>query len=139
MTVGELAQPDPIAATRQASIGHVAAIMRDENVGSVVIVEDEEPVGIITDRDIAVKVTAEGKEPDDVTAEEIMTPDPVTVERETGVMELTRVMAEHSVRRIPVVDDGKLDGIITLDDVDKLLSDERQHLTEVIEAESPAY
>lgn len=139
MPVENLAQSDVVAATRQATVGHISALMRDKNVGSVVIVEDEEPVGIVTDRDVAIRVTAEGKEPDSVTAEEIMTPNPVTVEQDAGLMEVTRVMSDHSVRRIPVVDDGKLDGIITQDDVDKLLSDERQNLSKVIEAESPAF
>ncbi|WP_340101423.1 CBS domain-containing protein [Salinibaculum salinum] len=139
MPVEELARTDPIAATRQASITQVAALMRDEDVGSVVIVEDDEPVGIVTDRDVTVKVTAEGNDPTDVTAEEVMTPDPVVVDSDTGVMELTHFMADNAVRRVPVVDDGKLDGIITLDDLDQLLSDERQNLAKVVEAESPPY
>lgn len=139
MTVDELARTDPIAATRQASIAQVAALMRDENVGSVVVEEDGKPVGLVTDRDITVRVTAEGNDPDDVTAEDVMTPDPVNVERDAGLMELTRAMADNGVRRIPVVDGEQLVGIITLDDVDRLLSDERQHLADVIEAESPPY
>lgn len=139
MPIKELARSDPIAATRKASIAQVAALMRDEGVGSVIIEEDGEPVGVVTDRDVTVRVTAEGKDPDDVVAEDVMTPDPVTVERDVGLMEVTSIMAEHGVRRIPVVDGGQLDGIITLDDVDRLLSDERQNLASVIEAESPPY
>lgn len=139
MTVDELARTDPIVATRQAPIAQVSALMRDENVGSVVIVDDDEPVGIVTDRDITVKVTAEGKDPTDVPAEDVMTPDPVVVDGDAGLMELTHTMADNGVRRVPVVDNGKLDGIITLDDVDQLLSDERQNLAKVIEAESPPY
>lgn len=139
MTVDKLARTDPIAATRGASIAQVSALMRDENVGSVVIEDGGEPVGLVTDRDVAVRVTAEGDHPTDVTAADVMTPDPVVVDRETGVMELTRTMAEHAVRRVPVVDDAQLYGIITLDDVDQLLTDERQHLSQVIADESPPY
>ncbi len=139
MTVDELARTDSIAATRQAPIAQVSALMRDENVGSVVIVDDDEPVGIVTDRDVTIEVTAEGKDPADVTAEDVMTPDPVVVDGDAGLMELTHIMADNGVRRVPVVDNGKLDGIITLDDVDQLLSDERQNLAKVVEAESPPY
>lgn len=139
MPVDELARPDPIAATRQASIAQVAALMRDEDVGSVIIEADGRPVGLVTDRDITVRVTAEGDDPDHVTAEDVMTPDPVTVDRDIGLLELTRIMAGHGVRRVPVVDDEELYGIVTLDDVDRLLSDERQNLAEVLEAESPPY
>lgn len=139
MTIDDLVRTDPIAATRKASIAEVASLMRDEGVGSIVIEEDDRPVGIVTDRDVTVKVTAEGRDPHDVTAEDVMTDDPVTVERDAGVFDVIRTMADHSVRRIPVVDGGDLHGIITLDDLDRLLGDEHQTLTKVIEAESPPY
>jgi CBS domain-containing protein len=139
MTVEDLARTDPIAATPGASIAQVSALMRDENVGSVVIQDDGKPVGLVTDRDVAIRVTAEGEDPTDITAADVMTPDPVVVDRETGVMALTRTMAEHAVRRIPIVDDGQLYGIVTLDDLDRLLTDERQHLSQVIAEESPPY
>lgn len=139
MTVEDLVRTDPIAATRHASIAEIASLMRDENVGSVIIEEDDRPVGIVTDRDITVDVTAEGQDPHDVAAEDVMTPDPVTVGRDAGVFELIETMAENSVRRIPVVDGETLYGIITLDDLSRLLSDEQQNLAKVIEAESPPY
>ena len=139
MTVADLARRDPIAATRKASIAEVAALMRDEGVGSVVIEEDDRPVGIVTDRDITVAVTAEGRDPHDVTAEDVMTENPVTVDVDTGVTELVELMAEHGVRRMPVVDGDELYGIITLDDLARLLVDEQQSLSKVIEAESPPY
>ena len=139
MTVADLARRDPIAATRKASIAEVATLMRDEGVGSVVIEEDDRPVGIVTDRDITVKITAEARDPHEVTAEDVMTENPVTVDVDTGVTELVELMAEHGVRRMPVVDGDELYGIITLDDLARLLVDEQQSLTKVIEAESPPY
>ena len=139
MTVEDLVRTEPIAATRKASIAEVASLMRDERVGSVIIEDENQPVGIITDRDVTVQITAEGRDPHDVTAEDVMTEDPVTVEKDAGVFDVIRTMAEHSVRRIPVVDGGDLYGIITLDDLDRLLSDEQQTLAKVIEAESPPY
>jgi len=139
MTVDELAREDPIAATRKASIGEVASLMADHKVGSVVVEEDRRPVGIVTDRDITIKLTAEGRDPEHVTAEEVMSQDVVTIDRDAGVFDLVTLMAEHEVRRVPVVDGDDLYGIITLDDVDRLLSDEQQKLAAVIEAESPPY
>ena len=139
MTVADLARRDPIAATRKASIAEVAALMRDEGVGSIVIEEDDRPVGIVTDRDITVAVTAEARDPHEVTAEDVMTENPITVDVDTGVTELVELMAEHGVRRMPVVDDDGLYGIITLDDLARLLVDEQQSLSKVIEAESPPY
>ena len=139
MTVADLARRDPIAATRKASIAQVAALMRDEGVGSIVIEEDDRPVGIVTDRDITVAVTAEARDPHEVTAEDVMTENPITVDVDTGVTELVELMAEHGVRRMPVVDGDDLYGIITLDDLARLLVDEQQSLSAVIEAESPPY
>lgn len=139
VTVEDLVRTDPIAATRKASIAEVASLMHDEVVGSVVIEEEDRPVGIVTDRDVTVQVTAKGRDPEDVTAEDVMTADPVTVGRDAGVFDVIRTMADNGVRRIPVVDDGALYGIVTLDDIDRLLSDEHQTLTKVIEAESPPY
>lgn len=139
MTVEDLVRKDPIAATRKASIAEVATLMRDEQVGSVVVVEEDRPVGIVTDRDITIKLTAEGEDPQHVLAEDVMSENPVTVQRDAGVFELSETMAENAVRRIPVVDGDELYGIVTLDDLDRLLSDERQNLTKVIEAESPPY
>lgn len=139
MTVTDLARQNPIAATRNASIAEVASLMRDEQVGSVVITDEHVPVGIVTDRDITVDVTAEGMDPDGLTAQDVMTTEPVTVEKDAGRFELIETMSEHEVRRMPVVEDGELWGIITLDDIDRLLSDEQRKLASIIEAESPSY
>jgi len=69
----------------------------------------------------------------------VMTDDPLTVDVGTGLFELTETMEEHAVRRVPVVENGSLAGIITLDDVHRLLVDELENLADVIEEESPEY
>jgi len=139
MPVSDIARMDPIAATPDATIAEVASLMRDEQVGSIVVEEDGRPVGIVTDRDVAVKIVAEGKSPKDMHAKDVMTADPVTIQHDAGVFELTEVMYDNEVRRIPVVDGEELVGIVTLDDLDRLLSDEQKNLAGVIEAESPPY
>ena len=140
MTVQDLIIEGVETAGPSATAEALAMRMEEAKVGSIVIEEDMHPVGIVTDRDIALRVDARDLDARDVMAADIMTEDPVTVRTEDGIFEVTRVMREHSVRRMPVVnDEGTLVGIITLDDVMALLSTELSNLADVIEAESPPY
>ncbi len=128
-----------MTAGRDQSAGNLATVMAEEKVGSVVIEEDDDPVGIVTDRDLAIQVLEPREDPTEVTAEEIMTETPVTVDADQGIFEATATMADEGVRRMPVVDDGNLSGIFTLDDLVVLLTDEMTNLAGVIETESPPY
>ncbi len=114
--------------------------MKEEEVGSVVIEADGKPVGIVTDRDLTLEVLEPRRDPTETTAEEVMTETPTTVNSDDGVLDATATMYEKGVRRLPVVDsDGALTGIVTLDDLLVLLTDELDDLVGVIEAESPPY
>ena len=129
-----------MTAQRDQSAGNLATVMKEENVGSVIIEEDDRPVGIVTDRDLVVEVLEPRADPTTVTAADVMTETPVTVDADDGVFEAIRQMHEHSVRRMPVTEaDGNLAGIVTLDDLLILLSDELDNLAGVIETESPPY
>ena len=129
-----------MTAQRDQSAGNLATVMKEENVGSVIIEEDDRPVGIVTDRDLVVEVLEPRADPTTVTAADVMTETPVTVDTDAGVFEAIRQMHEHSVRRMPVTGtDGGLAGIVTLDDLLVLLSDELDNLAGVIETESPPY
>jgi CBS domain-containing protein len=129
-----------MTAQRDQSAGNLATVMKEENVGSVIIEEDDRPVGIVTDRDLVVEVLEPRADPTTMTAADVMTETPVTVDADAGVFEAIRQMHEHSVRRMPVTDaDGNLAGIVTLDDLLILLSDELDNLAGVIETESPPY
>ncbi len=100
-------------------------LMRDEKVGSVVVVEHQRPIGILTDRDILMRITAEGKDASVTQIRDIMTPNPVVISEEKGVGEVIQVMKVHGKRRFPVVSkEGNLLGIITLDDLLVLLGAE---------------
>ncbi len=114
--------------------------MKEENVGSTIIEDDGRPVGIVTDRDLVMEVLEPREDPTEVTAEDIMTETLTTVQADDGVFEATETMYEQSVRRLPVVDsEGSTAGIVTLDDLLVLLTDEMDNLAGVIEAESPPY
>jgi CBS domain-containing protein len=95
-----------------------ARIMRDENVGSLPLVEGGRLVGTVTDRDIVVRVIADGRDPQSVSVGEIASRDLVTVDPQQNLDEALRLMAQHQVRRIPVVEeDGRLVGVVAQADV----------------------
>jgi CBS domain-containing protein len=106
------------------------------NVGSVIIMKDDIPSGILTDRDIVAKVLAQGKEPKTMGAGEIMRAPVVTISEDKDIIDATKLMANHAIRRLPVVDtSGKLVGIITLDDVLILLGQEMQNIAAALKGE----
>jgi CBS domain-containing protein len=106
------------------SVIEAARLMRDEDVGIIPVVEGEKLVGTVTDRDIAIQVVAEGKEPESITVGEIASRELVTIDPQQNLDEALRLMARHQVRRLPVVEeDGKLVGIVAQADVAKHASD----------------
>ena len=139
MTVSDLARTDVVTADPDATISELAFAMANERVGSVVVTEGEAPVGIVTDRDIALDVLGTGADPGEWTARDVMTSDLATASPDDGVMEVVHLMSEASVRRLPLVEDGRLVGIVTLDDLLVLLAGEISNLARVVEAESPPY
>lgn len=113
-------------ATREASLQEVAAMMRDGDMGAVPIVENEKLVGIVTDRDIVVRVIAEGGDSAGSIAG-AMTTELATVTPDDFAFEAIRLMGDKQVRRIPVVNpDGSLAGIIAMADVALETEDERE-------------
>ena len=140
MPIKDLARDDIVTAQHDTSVSELAQKMRDESVGSVVITNDASPIGIVTDRDLTMRVLAEEMSPDGQTAKDVMSTDLCKVGPEDGFYSAAQVMSEHGVRRLPVCDEnGELTGIITADDMTELLADEHQHLASVIQAQRPSY
>ena len=99
-------------------VEYAAKMMKDEDVGLAPIVEGDRLVGTLTDRDIAIRVVAEGRDPKSTTVREVASSDLVTVDPEQDLDEALRLMAQHQVRRLPVVEeDGRLVGIVAQADV----------------------
>lgn len=101
-----------------STLEEVASIMKVENVGAVPVVdEDEDLVGIITDRDIVVRCVAEGKDPGDTSVEEVLSHDLEIIEPDADLEEAAQLMADKQIRRLPVCQDGELVGMLSIGDV----------------------
>lgn len=129
MPVGEICNRDVVILQREATILDAAQLMREHHVGDVLVVEERDgariPVGIVTDRDLVVEIMATGLDPTVITVGDIMVPELVTVKESAGVFETVQYMRSKAVRRLPIVDEnGMLAGILTLDDLLELLSEE---------------
>ena len=117
-------------------VSDVAQLMKEEDIGPVLIVDDSNDgkrlVGIVTDRDLAIKVVGEGSDPQNTRVEDVMTESLVTVRASDDVQSAMQAMAQNQLRRIPVVDDsGQLVGIISQADVATRLN-EPQSTAEVV-------
>jgi len=113
-------------ATGEMSLREVAAIMRDGDMGAVPVVDNGKLIGIVTDRDIVVRVVAEGTA-DSSTVADAMTTELFTVRPDDFAFEAIRLMGDKQVRRIPVIaTDGQLAGIISMADVALEMEDERE-------------
>jgi len=96
-----------------------AGRMRDRNVGTLVVVDGEKvPIGMVTDRDLALKIMGAGHDPETLCVHEVMTTSPLTVTEDTSIETALSTMSGHGVRRLPVVGlNGELVGMLSLDDV----------------------
>lgn len=107
-TCGELMTPSPRCCNADQTIDQAAELMRREDVGLIPVVAggSAKLVGVVTDRDIAMKVVAEHRDPRTTTVGEVMTPDPVFCRPQESAEALIELMASNQVRRMPIVDDG---------------------------------
>jgi len=104
---------NPKAVRRDTSVQEVVATMNKFDISSVIVVQDERPVGIITHKDVMEKIVQPRIPPDAVTAREIMSTPVATINEDVGIEEAVRLMARKNVKKLPVVTDNKLVGIIT--------------------------
>ena len=119
-TVREVMTSNPCTIDADKTVAYAAKMMRDEDVGIAPIVEGQRLVGVLTDRDIAVRVVAEGRDPEQVKVTEVASRDLVTLDPQQDLDEALRLMARHQVRRLPVVEeDGRLVGVVAQADVAK--------------------
>jgi CBS domain-containing protein len=140
--LSEIMTPAVVTSAPDADAASVARLMRDHRVGSVVLVDQGEmPVAMVTDRDLTVRVFAEGIGADSPVADHASRP-LICGDPEMELEEAAALMVQHRVRRLPVVDDGRLAGIVTIDDIAVRtgnLEVARRMTAEVIEGALPQF
>lgn len=140
MTIGELCNRSVVIAESHESAAVVAGLMAEHHVGSVVIVEGTRdgrvPVGIVTDRDLALTIVAGDRSASQTAIAQVMSAQPCVAREEQDVYDVLRQMRVHGLRRVPVVDRaGTLQGIFTFDDLVELTAEHMQHLTQLVQRE----
>jgi len=137
-TVGELCERDVVVATPDTTVAGAAKLMRHRHVGSLVIVDrtsgsPSHPVGIVTDRDIVVEVTATDVDPNELTVADVMSEELVTVRADADALDALQTMRSKGVRRLPVVTAaGALVGVVAFDDLLQVLAEQLQTLSRVV-------
>lgn len=141
MPVGKICARQVDVAKAEESVQAGAQRMLARKVGTLVVVNKlYEPIGIVTDRDLTVRVLAEGRDPSQTALCDVMTREVTTVSSETPVEDALRLMRIGSFRRLPVVDrSGKLSGLVSLDDILDLLSHEFHEIGRLLVDEDPGH
>lgn len=139
MSVGRICMRDVDTAGPKETAVDVARRMRERQVGTVVVVDDAaQPMGLVTDRDLAVRVVAAGREGARTPVTDIMTPMPTAVLEDTSIESALGHMRVGRIRRLPVVNGaGALVGIVALDDILALLAEEFSLIGALLEREAP--
>ena len=139
VSVEDIVAEDVVTAQPDTPIRTVVAQMSERDVGSVIVVDDGQPVGILTDRMIALALEDEPNV-EELSAEALMADDPITVDTSTDVFQALQLMRDEEIRRLPVVDDEEsLQGIVTLDDALVLLGSELDKLATTVREQSPRF
>ena len=115
--IRELMTPHPLVLPGTASVHEAARAMRDAEIGDVIVLEHNEVCGIVTDRDIVVRLVAEAQDPATTPLADLCSHALVTVRPTDPIEEAVRLMRTHAIRRLPVVDGGQAVGIVSLGDL----------------------
>jgi CBS domain-containing protein len=123
-TVRDAMTENPRTVDAGATVTEIAKEMSQADVGAILVTEADALSGIVTDRDIVVRAVAEGRDPDEVRAGDVCTSDPQTLSPDDELGDAVRSVKESNVRRLPVVEDGKPVGILSLGDLAEQLDPE---------------
>ena len=140
MTVGQICNRVVVFAFRNTPLPDAAKLMRENHIGSVVIVDESArgriPVGMLTDRDIAIAVVAQALDPRTLTAGEVMSGELVTANEQDDMLDTLQRMRRRGIRRVPVLTAaGTLAGIVTLDDLLELVAEQLGDVVKAIATE----
>ena len=116
--ISDVMTADPVAMTNDATLADAAVAMRDRDIGDVVVTKSDGTVcGVVTDRDIVVRAVAEGTDPSAKTLEDVCSHDVVTIGPDEPIGAAVKAMEKHAIRRLPVMDNGTLVGIVSIGDL----------------------
>jgi CBS domain-containing protein len=115
--VREVMTPGPETIQADRPVADAAKLMKEADAGMIPVMDNGNLLGTVTDRDIAIRIVAEGKDPQATLVREIASTDIVTIEPDRDLEDALRLMAKHQVRRLPVVEDGRLVGVLAQADV----------------------
>lgn len=140
MPIGSIRTREVVVARRDTTAAQAARMMREFHVGDVIVVDEidgrQVPCGVVTDRDIVVTLVAQQVDPDTVKLSEMMSENPTVARDSDDVADAIQMMRTKGVRRLPIVDaKGALVGIVTVDDLLALLTDEMTSLTTMVARE----
>ena len=133
MKVSDIMTKDPETVAPGTTIGDVARMMRDLDVGIIPVVREGRLLGVITDRDITIRVTATGLNPLETTVQDFMSPNPVSLSPDDDLEKARELMAEHQIRRLLVTEGDELVGIVSLGDVASKDRSEEEKTGKVLE------
>lgn len=127
-------EPSTVQATQ--SINKAAEIMRDQDIGTVPVMSDSKLVGILTDRDIVVRGIAAHLDLENHQVQEIMSADPQVASVDTEIEQVARLMSDSKIRRLPIVEDGQLVGVVSLGDIAIAHGDHEEMCAHILESVS---
>ena len=117
--VKEAMKMNPVTVTPSETVKHAASLMKTHNIGNCIVIK-EKPIGIITESDIVRKVVSEGKHPEQTEIKDVMTTPLLIIDPYIDIEEAAKTMAKCNIRRLPVIEDDTLIGIITEKDINRL-------------------
>lgn len=116
-TIRDVMTPDPITLGHEASMREAARVMRDWDIGDVLVKCEDGRLGIVTDRDLVIRGTAEGLDPDETPLQQVCSNAVVTLSPDDPIDRAVQLVGDRAIRRLPVVTDGAVVGIVSLGDL----------------------
>lgn len=142
MKVKDIMTKSVVSLNSEDSIERAAELMKEHNIGAVPVCQGDKVIGIITDRDIALRSVACGKDSRSQDVREIMSSNPVTGTQDMDVQDASRIMSERQIRRLPIVENSNLVGMISLGDIavsPNLNQEAEQALSSISEPSTPEF
>jgi CBS domain-containing protein len=140
MKVKEMMTKDVATLNSMDSVERAAQLMKQYNVGAIPVCDEEKVIGIVTDRDIALRSVAQGENGRNQTVRDIMSSNPVVINSETEIHDAARIMSERQIRRLPVIENNNIVGIVSLGDIaveNHLSDDAEKALSNISEPSTP--